>query len=145
MFLVFSNRFLGAVLGLWSLSARRSWYFSFDELTGFDKSCVTEFKIAWSRLPDLLWHWNSRFFLLINFLILSFIQGGSLSSHKIILLRIKLWKIFSNVLLKSSTCSCTFLPEDRPIKTFNRVVNWVCLRSIVIPNFTAMWWRILNY
>ena len=50
---------------------------------------------------------------LINVLISSFIEWGVLSSDKIILLGIKLWKTSSNIFLKISTCSCTFLPENK--------------------------------
>ena len=78
-----------------------------------DISCVNEFKIDKSRLLDLLCFWNSPFFLLIIFFfwISSFILGGSLLLHTMILFGIKLWKIF-NVLLNTSTSSWTFLPEN---------------------------------
>ena len=46
MFLVISNKVFGAVLGSLSLSARRSWYFSSDELIAVVTSCVIEFKLA---------------------------------------------------------------------------------------------------
>ena len=49
------------------------------------------------------------------------------SVTKLVFTGIKLWKIFINVLLNSSTFSWAFLPENMPefwpIETFNRAVN----------------------
>ena len=71
------------VFGSLSLLARRSWYFDLEELIAFNISSVRAFKDAWSMLPDFLCLWYRDFFLWIKDLISSFIQGESLSSHKI--------------------------------------------------------------
>ena len=112
MFSVFFNRFFESVLGSLPLFTRCSWYFSLEDVIAFDISCVSEFKMAEPRLSDFLWLWNIHFFSLNHFLISSFIQGGSLPLHTVIWFGIKLWKIFSNVLLNSSIYSWTFLSEN---------------------------------
>ena len=85
-----------------------------------------------------------RFFFVIRYLILSFMQEGFLSSHEIILFGIKLWKMFSMFRLNEITCSLIYFSQNRSIKLINCIINKISLTLSIIPEFTSIRLRILN-
>ena len=78
--------------------------------------------------------------------IFSFIQGDLGHRTKNVLFGIMLWKIFRIVWLKIFTCSYIFFPRKKItlINIFNRAINCISFSLAIIPNFTSIWWRILN-
>ena len=80
---------------------------------GSNYQIVISLKMAWSTVFDSFCFRNIAFFFLIRCLILSFIERGSLSSHKIILFEIKLWKMYNTVRLNEITCSLIFLSKNK--------------------------------
>ena len=69
--------------------------------------------MAWLTMFDSFCFSNAAFFFLIRSLIILFSQGESLSSHKIILFGIKLWKIFNIARLNQITGLPGFLSKNR--------------------------------
>ena len=113
----------GVALG--SSSWSFSWYLASEKLIAFDNSSVILLKIARSTVFDYFCFWNIAFLFLIRRFILSFIQEGCQSSHKIILFEIKSWKIFNMVWLNKGTCSLVFSSKNRSAQS-----NWSIARLI---------------
>ena len=104
---------MGAVLGSISLTTSISWYLALERLIPFDSYSAMSVNIAWSAAFDSFCFWNMDLFFFIGYLILPFIQEGCLSSHKIILFGIKLWKMVSTVRLNKTTCPLIFSSKNR--------------------------------